>query len=171
MVEFDTIIHQFGEFGDKTGWTYIEIAADLAEQIKPGTRRAFRVKGLLDNFEITGKSLLPFGEGSFILPFNQEMRKGTRKNCGAMLHVKLEEDKDFKVEIPPELEECFEFEPNAAEYFYSLTKSHQGYFIKWINDAKTPETRARRIERTVNATLRKMDYGMMLREIKKERED
>lgn len=169
MVDFTAIIQQFNEYGDKTGWTYVEISPDVAKDIKPGNGRAFRVKGLLDEFAIAGKSLLPHGEGKFILPFNQEMRKGTRKKCGAMLRLRLEEDRDFKLEVPDELAECFGNEPEAAAYFDSLTPSHRGYFIKWINDAKTYETRARRLERTVNALVRRMDYGTMLREMKKDR--
>lgn len=170
MVDFSTLILQFGDYGDKTGWTYIIIPADIAMQLKPNDKRSFRVRGFLDEFAIAGKSLLPHGDGTFILPLNEGMRKGFRKSRGAMLRVRLEFDPDFKLEIPEELLECFDFEPEAADYFNSLTKSHQGYFIKWINDAKTEETRANRIASTVNAALRRMDYGMMLREKKKLRE-
>lgn len=170
MVDFSALILQFGDYGDKTGWTYIIIPPDIAMQLKPNDKRSFRVRGFLDEFAIVGKSLLPHGDGAFILPLNEGMRKGFRKSRGAMLRVRLEFDPDFKLEVPEELQECFEFEPEAADYFNSLTKSHQGYFIKWINDAKTEETRTNRIASTVNAALRRMDYGMMLREKKKLRE-
>ena len=170
MVDFNTIILQFGEQGDKTGWTYIEVPADIAQQLLPDNKRSFRVRGLLDNFPIAGMSLLPIGEGSFMMALRQEIRKGIHKGRGAMLRVQLEYDKDFKIEMPEDLQECFDFEPEAADYFNSITKSHRGYFIKWINDAKTQETRANRIVSTVNAALRRMDYGMMLREKKKLRE-
>lgn len=170
MVDFDTLILQFGEYGDKTGWTYIVIPADIALLLKPTDKRSFRVRGFLDELAIAGKSLLPHGDGTFILPLNEGMRKGIRKSRGAMLRVRLEFDADFKMEVPEDLQECFDFEPEAADYFNSITKSHQGYFIKWINDAKTEETRANRIASTVNAALRRMDYGMMLREKKKLRE-
>lgn len=166
MVDFNTIILQFNEYGDKTGWTYIVVSADIAAQLKPNDKRSFRVRGFLDEFAISGKSLLPHGDGSYILPLNEGMRKGFRKAKGAMLRVRLEFDPDFKLEVPDDLQECFDFEPEAADYFNSITKSHQRYFIKWINDAKTPETRANRIVSTVNAALRRMDYGMMLREKK-----
>ena len=72
-----------------------------------------------------------------------------------MLHVKLEEDIDYKIEIPDDLQECFDFEPEALDFFNSLAKSHREYFIKWIDEAKTNETRAKRIVNTVNAMLRK----------------
>ena len=35
MIQFTTTIHKFGVKGEKTGWTYIEIPADLAQQLKP----------------------------------------------------------------------------------------------------------------------------------------
>nr|WP_294948566.1 YdeI/OmpD-associated family protein [uncultured Mucilaginibacter sp.] len=170
MVDFNTIILQFNQYGDKTGWTYIEIPADIAMELKPSDRRSFRVRGFLDELPIAGMSLMPMGEGKHIMALRQEIRKGIRKEKGALLRVRLEFDVDFKLEVPEDLQECFDFEPEAADYFNSITKSHRGYFIKWINDAKTEETRTNRIVSTVNAALRRMDYGMMLRERKKLRE-
>jgi len=168
MVEFNTIILQFNEQGEKTGWTYIEIPADIAQQMKPGNKKSFRVRGVLDAFPVSGLALMPMGEGKFIMALKAEIRKGIHKNAGAMLQVKLEEDKDYKVEIPDDLMECFDFEPEAFDFFNTLAKSHRDYFIKWINSAKTNETRAKRIVNTVNAMLRRWDYGQMIREMRKE---
>ena len=83
-----------------------------------------------------------------------------------MLHVCVEEDTEYKVEVPDDLQECFDFEPDAQDFFDSLPKSHRDYFIKWINQAKTSETRAKRIINTVNAMLRKWKYNEMLRAMK-----
>jgi hypothetical protein len=168
MVEFSTIILQFAEQGEKTGWTYIEIPADIAQQMKPGNKKSFRVKGMLDGFAISGMALMPMGEGNFIMALKAEVRKRIHKHAGAMLQVRLEEDKDFKVEMPDDLKECFEFEPEAFDFFNSLAKSHREYFIKWIEGAKTSETRAKRIVNTVNAMLRKWPFNVMLREMRKE---
>jgi hypothetical protein len=168
MIEFSTMILQFAEQGEKTGWTYIEIPADIAQQMKPGNKKSFRVRGLLDAFPVSGMALMPMGEGNFIMALKAEVRKGIRKNAGAILQVKLEEDTDYKVEMPAELQECFDFEPEAFEFFNSLAKSHREYFIKWIDDAKTNETRTKRIVNTVNAMLRKWPYNVMMREMKKE---
>ena len=72
-----------------------------------------------------------------------------------MLQVCLEEDIDYKIEVPDDLQECFDFEgPDALEFFNSLAKSHREYFIKWIDGAKTNETRAKRIVNTVNAMVK-----------------
>lgn len=171
MVDFTTIIHHHNEHGDKSGWTYILIPFDIAQQILSGNKRSLRVKGRLDEFPVAGMSMMPVGEGNFMLALRAEIRKALHKSSGAMLRVRLEHDKDFKIEVPEDLQECFEFgEPEALEYFESLSKSHRGYFIKWITDAKTAETRANRIAKTINAAMRRMDYGAMLREQKKLRE-
>jgi Domain of unknown function (DUF1905)/Bacteriocin-protection, YdeI or OmpD-Associated len=168
MVTFSTIMLQFNDQGEKTGWTYIEIPADIAQQLKPGTKTSFRVRGMLDNFPVNGMALMPMGEGNFIMALKAEVRRGIRKNAGAMLNVSIEEDVDYKVAIPDDLQECFDFEPEAVDFFNSLPKSHREYFIKWINQAKTAETRAKRIVNTMNAMLRKMKFNEMMRAMKKD---
>ena len=167
MIDFDTIILQFAEQGEKTGWSYIEVPADLAQQLKPGNKKSFRVRGMLDGFAVKGMALMPMGGGNFIMALKAEVRKAIHKNAGAMLQVKLEEDTGYKVKVPDELQECFDFEPEALGFFNSLPKSHRDYFIQWIDGAKTNETRAKRIVNTVNAMLRKWKYNQMMREIKK----
>src|ERR1700743_3145553 len=168
MFEFTTMILQFAEQGEKTGWTYIEISADIEQQLKPGNKKSFRVKGMLDALPVNGMALMPMGEGNFIMALKAEVRKGIHKHAGAMLQVRLEADNDFKVEMPGDLQECFDFEPEAYEFFNSLAKSHREYFIRWIDSAKTSETRAKRIVNTINAMLRKWSYNVMIREMRKE---
>ena len=167
-IDFNTVILQFADQGEKTGWSYIEVPADLAQQLKPGNKRSFRVRGMLDGFEVQGMALMPMGKGDFIMALKADVRKGIRKNKGAMLRVRIEEDVDYKVELPDDLKDCFDFEPDAFEFFNSLAKSHREYFIKWINEAKTAETRAKRVVNTVNAMLRKWSYTEMMRSMKKE---
>ncbi|MBS1528821.1 MAG: DUF1905 domain-containing protein [Bacteroidetes bacterium] len=168
MVEFDAIMLQFAEQGEKTGWTYIDIPADLALQLKPDNKKSFRVRGMLDALPVNGLALMPMGDGNFIMALKADIRKKLHKNAGAMLRCKLEEDLDYKVDIPADLQECFDFEPEAVEFFNSLAKSHREYFIKWINEAKTSETRAKRVVNTMNAMLRKWRFNVMLREVRKE---
>jgi len=168
-ISFETIVLKFGEQGEKTGWTYIDVPADLAQQLKPGNRQSFRVRGMLDDYPITGVALMPMGDGNFILVLNAEMRKGIHKRgAGAMLQVSLEVDHDFKLVVPDDVQACLGDEPDALAYFNSLLESHRRYFINWINSAKTDPTRAKRIAMTCNAMLQKMDYGQMIRAAKKQ---
>ncbi len=163
MLRFTATIQQFEQKGEKTGWTYIDIPADLAQELKPGNKKAFRVKGKLDNYAFAGLSLVPMGGGAFILALNAEIRKGIHKKKGAMLRVQMEEDKKFAIVMPDDLKECLEDEPAAKLAFEKLAGSHRNYYIKWIDSAKTEPTRTKRIAQTVNAMCNNMSYGEMLR--------
>lgn len=168
MIRFHTTILKFDSQGEKTGWTYILIPARIAQQIKPGNKKSFRVKGKLDETPITGVALIPMGEGDFIMAINAGMRKQTGKRKGDKLTVHLEEDKK-KPEMSKELMLCLMEEPGALEQFNSLAGSHRNYFSKWIDSAKTDVTRAKRIALTIEAMLAKKDFGQMLRDDKKKR--
>lgn len=167
MVQFTTTLLQFAEAGDKTGWTYIHITPDIAAELKPGWKKSFRVKGKLDKHPIKGIALIPHGGGSFIMAINAPMRKAIGKNKGAMIQVQLTEDKAVQA-ISPELLECLSDDPPALAFFKTLAPSHQAYFSKWIESAKTDTTRTTRIAQAVNGLARHMGYGELIRSLKKE---
>jgi hypothetical protein len=170
MVSFTAVLKRFGSNGEKTGWTYIDIPFECAEQLMPGNRKGFRVKGKIDQHSIQSIALLPIGGGQLILTVNATMRKAIRKQKGDTVTVKLAVDHS-EIKPPSELMECLADEPEALDYFNSLTKSHRGYFIKWIDSARTEPTKAKRIVDTINALSKKLDYGAMLRSLKKDRQD
>lgn len=169
-VTFTTTILQFAQAAEKTGWTYVEIPADVAQQLKPDNRKAFRVKGKIDNFPIKTVAVMPMGGGSFILAVNAEMRKAIGKRKGAMVKVQLQEDKST-IPINAELLECLKDDPDAEAYFNTLTNSHKSYFSKWIDSAKTEPTKTKRITQTLLALGKGWDYGRMIREGKQNKED
>jgi len=165
MVKFTTTLLQFTEQGEKTGWTYIQIPEDIAQQIKPGNKKSFRVKGKLDNFKISGVALMPMGDGNFIMPFNATMRKGTGKRKGATITVLLEEDK-APLKLNEDFITCLNDDSAALKHFNSLPGSHRNYFSKWIDSAKTDETKAKRIAMALSALSRAMGFSEMMREQK-----
>ncbi len=170
MVEFTTVLKQFGEQGEKTGWTYIEIPIDLAQKIKPDNKKSFRVKGKLDDYPIKSVALMPMGGGKFIMAVNATMRKGIGKRKGAMLKVQLQLDNKKPV-LSKELIKCLTDEPNALAYFKKLPPSHQHYYSKWIEEAKTEQTKIKRISNAVNALSKGLHYGLMIRALKENRND
>jgi hypothetical protein len=169
MVDFITTILQFGQQGEKTGWHYIEIPADIAQQLKPDNKKSFRVKGKLDHFSFSGVALLPMGGGSFIMALNATLRKGIHKKKGAMLKVQLQVD-NKPYQLSPEFVDCLNDEPGALAFFNKLPKGHQNYFSKWIESAKTEITKAKRIAQAVNGLSKGQGYSEMLRALKKENE-
>jgi hypothetical protein len=170
MVQYSTTILQFAQQGEKTGWTYIEVPADIADKLKPGNKKSFRVKGKLDSYPIKKIALLPMGGGRFIMALNATIRKGIAKRKGAMLKVQLEAD-DAPLRISKQLLDCLKDEPEAFAKFGKLLKSHQNYYSNWIESAKTIPTKSKRIAMVVDAMYKGMDFGEMLRAAREEKDE
>jgi hypothetical protein len=159
-------MYKFEKKGEKSGWTYIEIPPDIAEKIKPGHKKEYKVKGKLDDFPIKRVSLMPMGGGKFILPVNAAMRKGIGKRHGAMVRLQLEADNSAFV-FNKDFIACLADEPAAKEFFEALPGSHQRYFSKWIDSAKTEPTKVKRIALAVSALAKKWGYPEMIRDQQK----
>jgi hypothetical protein len=168
VIKITLLIKKFQQQGEKSGWSYLEIPQEVADQLNPGIRKSYRVKGKLASLEIRQTALLPMGDGRFILPFNQSMRKATGKRQGEKITAELEAD-NSPLTPPEDFIACLRDEPFAWKYFHELTKGHQNYFTKWIESAKTIETKAKRIALAISALQRRMDFGAMLRESKKQK--
>jgi hypothetical protein len=162
MIRFTTTIHRFDKKGEKTGWTYIEISAQQAGKIKPGYKVGFRVKGSLDDYAFEKVALLPMGDGKFILPINGQMRKATGKKHGDKLLVQMEYD-DRRPTLSRDLMACLKEDPDAMTFFKSLPGSHQLYFSKWVEGAKTAQTKTKRIVTCMTAFSKKLGYSEMMR--------
>ena len=53
------------------------------------------------------------------------------------------------VSLPPDLEACFEQDPTAFVHWEAFPRSTQRGILEWIQNAKKPETRLKRIQETV----------------------
>lgn len=162
MVTFEARIERYDSQGEKTGWTYITIPAAMAGNIKPGTRKTYRVRGRLDDVPVRQLALVPVGGGDYILPLRSDLRRKLRKDKGASLQVQLEADPEAPA-LDPDLLECLSDEPAALARFNSLPPSHRQYFARWVGEARTLPTKSARITRTVAALVEGLDFGAMLR--------
>jgi hypothetical protein len=162
MIKFNTKIRKFDKQGEKTGWTYIEISSRQANQLNPGKKTGYRVKGKLDQHPIQRVALLPMGDGNFIIPLNAQMRKAIGKGKDDTLTVSLEVDART---IPPSSDfmKCLRDDQRAAAHFKTLSGSHQRYFSKWIEEAKTIQTKTKRITMAVIALAEGMGFPEMIR--------
>lgn len=168
MVKFETVLQQFEEKGEKSGWTFIQLPQDIGEQLIPGNRKTFRVKGKIDAYSIKAVAVMPMGDGSFILPVNAEMRKGIQKKRGAMVMVSLAVDK-APLEIPTAFLECLVDEPAAKVFFDQLTTSQRNYFIKWMTGVKGEMAQAKRIAQTIDALILRQNFVDMMHAHKAQR--
>jgi hypothetical protein len=161
MVNFKATMQKFGMQGQKTGWIYIAVSADISQQIKPNYKKTYKVKGKIDNVPTSG-ALLPMGEGNFIFALNASMRKQLKKILGEDVQVYFEEDDDI-VKLSAEMLACIEEVPEAAEYFNALPPSHKSSYSTWVKSAKSQQVIAKRIAAVIEACSRKMGYSEMMR--------
>ncbi|MER3464511.1 MAG: hypothetical protein C4329_09020 [Chitinophagaceae bacterium] len=169
-VSFTATLKKFDEQGEKTGWNYIEVPVGIAQELLPGNKKPFRVKGKLDQFAFSKIALMPMGNGNFIMPVKATIRKAIGKQKGAVVAVKMQVDKK-DLELPSEFAECLNDEPQALAHFHSLPKSQQHYFIRWISEAKTDPIKAKRIVQALKALSTGLGFAEMLRSIKKQKAD
>lgn len=162
MLQFEAVLRKFSEKGEKSGWTYIELTPEELELLAPGMRKSFRVKGKLDAHAFEGVAVLPMGDGSFILPVNAAMRKGVRKKEGALVRVSLSID-ETEYQLNATLVEALSLSDSASRAFYAMPRSHQNYYSKWVDAAKTEPTRDKRLTLIVISLERGMNYSEMIR--------
>ena len=168
MLKFTAILKKFREQGEKTGWTYLEVSQELAQQLKPNNKRSFRVKITLDTVPFEGVAMIPMGAGNFIMAINGDMRKAIGKMKGDSVEVGIAID-EKGYQLNKDFLACLEDEPKALAFFNTLTNGHQVYFSKWIESAKTIETKAKRIANSIRYLSQELGYGEMIRGLKAEK--
>jgi len=169
MITLTTIIEKFNKHGEKTGWTYIFIPFDVAEKINPKVKKSYRVKGKIDSIPIKQMALIPMGNGDFIIPLKADLRKKIKKQKGEKVKLSLELDTS-EFNISSDFLICLKEEKNAEKYFNTLTPSHQKYFSKWIDEAKTIETKSKRIAQAIEGLKMNLGFPEMLRYYKAQKE-
>lgn len=86
----------------------------------------------------------------YLLGVSAEHRAASGVQAGDELEVDLELDTEPReVEVPSDLAGALAAAPEAKRFFESLSYSNKRRLTLSIEDAKTPETRQRRIETTV----------------------
>jgi uncharacterized protein YdeI (YjbR/CyaY-like superfamily) len=91
----------------------------------------------------------PRGE-RFLIPVSAENRKSAGLAAGDEVDVDIEVDTEPReVTVPPDFAEALDRQPDARRSFDGLSYSHKLRHVLSIEDAKTVETRQRRIDKAV----------------------
>ena len=112
--------------------------------------------------------MIPMGEGNFIIAINATMRKTIGKFKGDPVEISIAID-EKGYQLNEDLLACLEDEPRALSFFDTLSKGHQTYFSKWIESAKTIETKSKRIANSIQYLSQGLGYGEMIRGLKAEK--
>ncbi|GAB2846795.1 YdeI/OmpD-associated family protein [Hymenobacter ruber] len=114
-----------------------------------GKRGQLPVHVTFDGYPYQG-SAVPLGDGHHALLILKQIRKAIDKTIGDTVRVTMRHDTAVrKMEAPADLAEQLAANPKAAAYFDKLAYTHQREFVRWLEGAKRPETRARRLAETV----------------------
>jgi hypothetical protein len=90
--------------------------------------------------------------GHFLIPVSAEIRAAAGVEAGELLTVTVELDsKPRDVELPADLATAMRKSKPAVAFFAELAPSHKKEWVRWVTEAKKPETRAARIVKTVES--------------------
>jgi Bacteriocin-protection, YdeI or OmpD-Associated/Domain of unknown function (DUF1905) len=135
------------ELGGKTA-TGIPVPDEVVAALAAGRRPAVRVTVAAHTYRTTIASM----GGRFMIPLSAEHRAHAGVAAGDEVEVHIESDTAARdVTLPSDLAEALREDGPAQSFFESLAYTHRKEWIRWIEEAKKPDTRANRIETTVEA--------------------
>lgn len=136
------------ELGGKTA-TGIEVPVAVVESLAAGKKPAVKVTIAGHTYRTTVGSM----GGRSMIPLSAENRQAAGVVAGDEVEVEIELDTEPReLVVPDDFASALDAVPAARVFFDGLSYSNRRRFTLSIDDAKTPETRQRRIDKAV-ATL------------------
>jgi len=133
------------ELNGKTA-TGIEVPTDVMDALGGGKRVAVAVTIKKYTYRST---VGPYG-GRYMLPLSAEHREAAGVTAGDVVDVNLvRDDAPREVEVPADFAAAMKSSRTRAA-FDALAYSHRKEHVRAIEDAKTPETRTRRIAKAID---------------------
>ena len=112
------------------------------------------VEGRLNEASIRA-TLVPVGRGRHRLYVNGGMRAAAGVAVGETVSFELLSTAPANVSVPEDLADALDEVDGAREAFEAMSPSHRRELIRYVDDARTPSTRQRRIGRTIDHALGK----------------
>lgn len=132
------------QFGNNTG---IEVSEKQLEELGGGQRPLVVVT--LNNYSY--RSAVGKMKGKYLISLSSEHRNNSGVKGGDILEVELKLDIEPRgVEIPKDLLSALNKNKKTMEAFQKLAPSKKKAMVNSILEAKSEETRQRRISKTVN---------------------
>lgn len=133
------------ELGGKTA-TGLEVPTDVVTALNAG--RKPRVTVTIG--EHTYRSTVAVMDGRFMLPLSADNRTKAGVAAGDEVDVVVELDTaERTVDVPADFAAALDAEPAARRFFETLSYSNKSWHVLNVEGAKTPETRLRRITKSV----------------------
>lgn len=128
--------------------TGIPVPAEAVDALEAGRRPPVRVT--IDD-RYTYRSTVAAMGGEYLISLSAEHREGAGVAADDQVNVRLELDTaPREVTVPVELANALATEPEASAFFDGLSYSRRQWYVLPIEQAKTAETRQRRIDKAVS---------------------
>ena len=135
------------ELGGKTA-TGFAVPDEVVAALGAGRRPAVRVTVGRHTYPTTVASM----GGRFLVPLSAENRAAAGVAAGDEVDVQIVADTSSReVAVPTDLADALALEPQASDFFQRLAYTHRKEWVRWIEDAKKPETRTSRLSATLDA--------------------
>ena len=142
------MIKQFNatiEASDRGG-AFVTVPFDVE---KTYGKKRVKIKATFDGEPYRG-TLVRMGSPDHILIVLKDIREKIGKGPGDSIEVTIEEDLEPRtVTVPKDLQVRFRAHPAAGTFFSKLSYTHQREYVQWIEGAKRPDTRERRLKKTI----------------------
>lgn len=150
MPTFEAPIYAHDRYELGSGWHWIDVPFNAAEMW--GIKSHIPIVGTVEGEPVRG-TLSPKGGGQHLLHLSKPLLKTIGKRAGMTIKINIEFDPEPRpVEIPVDLEDALENNPLAKAFFFEmLPPSHRKGLIMHLNDAKTMETRFKRLDKMTYA--------------------
>jgi hypothetical protein len=133
--------------GPRGAWTHMTVPFDV--QAVFGSKARVPVVGTINGHPFR-TSVMPVGNGSHYMAVTREMQAAAQARAGDSVDIVMDLDTARRtVEVPLDLQTALAAHPDLEASFLAFAYSHRKEFVDWIVDAKRPETRARRIEKSL----------------------
>lgn len=128
------------------GGAYIAVPQSICDSLGSGGR--LPVKATFDGIPYRG-TIVRMG-GVFRLGILKEIRSRAGKDIGDAVTVEIEPDRESRtVSLPDDFRNMLNLNPDLMSYFNKLSYTHRKEYVRWIEEAKKPDTRLRRLEKAI----------------------
>ena len=126
---------------------YVIFPYDVKKEFGAGR---VKIKATFDGVHYRG-SLVPMGiKEGYPLLILKVIRKAINKTFGDVVNVVVEKDTEERtVEVPDDLAKALGMKKKIRDAFEKMAYTHRKEYVNYVNDAKKPETRLRRIEKVL----------------------
>lgn len=137
--------HAVIQLGGKTA-TGIQVPAEVIAAL--GSSKKPPVRVTLGGY--TYRTTVAVLGGVFMIPVSEEVRKNAGVAAGDEVDVEIELDNEPReVSVPADFTELLDQDADARRFFDGLSYSNKRRFVMGIEEAKTPETCQRRIDKAI----------------------